>query len=174
MPSVQVRPGSVADLPAALSLLDDAVRWLTAQGRTGQWGTEPFSGIEARVEQIRQMLSDRTARIAEVDGEVAGVAVLADEPMPYVERAERSELYLQLIVTDRDRSGSGIGKVLIEDAVAIARQRGIGLVRLDCYAGDDGALIGAYERLGFTVEDRFTVDTGKAEPWPGAVLRMEL
>lgn len=157
-----------------MSLLDDAVAWLASQGRTGQWGADPFSSVEARVEQIRTMLSERTARIAEEDGEVVGVCVLADEPLPYVDPAPIPELYLQLLVTDRARSGSGIGRVLVEDAVAVARQRDVKQMRLDCYAGDDEALIGVYERFGFTLERRFTVDTGQAEPWPGAVLRMEI
>ncbi|WP_328531066.1 GNAT family N-acetyltransferase [Nocardioides sp. NBC_00368] len=171
---MHLRDGSVSDLPAAMSLLDAAVAWLASQGRTGQWGAEPFSSVEARVEQIRQMLSERIARIAEEDGEVVGVCVLADEPLPYVEPAPIPELYLQLLVTDRERTGSGIGRVLVDDAVEIARHRGVEQMRLDCYAGDDQALVGVYERFGFTLERRFTVDTGQAEPWPGAVLRMDI
>lgn len=157
-----------------MSLLDDAVAWLASQGRTGQWGDKPFSAIEARVEQIRTMLSDRTARIAEADGQVVGVCVLADEPLPYVDPAPIPELYLQLLVTDRSRSGSGIGRTLVGDAVEIARQRGVAQMRLDCYAGDDQALIRTYEGFGFTLERRFTVDTGRPEPWPGAILRMQI
>jgi GNAT superfamily N-acetyltransferase len=171
---MHLRAGSVSDLPAAMSLLDAAVAWLVSQGRTGQWGAEPFSAVEARVEQIRQMLTERIARVAEEDGEVVGVCVLADEPLPYVDPAPIPELYLQLLVTDRERSGSGIGGTLVDDAIEIARQRGVKQIRLDCYAGDDEALIGVYERFGFTRERRFTVDTGQAEPWPGAVLRMEI
>lgn len=171
---MHVRTGSVSDLADTLSLLDDAIAWLAAQGRTGQWGETPFSAVEARVEQIRTMLSDRTARIAEDDGAVVGVCVLADQPLPYVEPAAIPEIYLQLLVTDRTRSGSGIGRTLVDDAVEIARQRGVTQMRLDCYAGDDQALIRTYEGLGFALERRFTVDTGQPEPWPGALLRMEI
>lgn len=168
---MHVRTGSVSDLPDALDLLDAAVAWLASQGRTGQWGEVPFSTIEARVEQIRTMLSERTARIAEQDGQVVGVCILADTPLPYVEPAPAPELYLQLLVTDRARSGSGIGRVLVEDAVEIARERGVDQMRLDCYAGDDQALIRTYEGFGFELERRFTVDTGQPEPWPGALMR---
>lgn len=174
MPSMDVRPGSVSDLPAALSLLDGAVAWLASQGRTGQWGSEPFSTIEARVEQIRKMLAERTARVAEVDGKIVGFCVLADDPMPYVDAAPVPELYLQLLVTDRAQRGSGIGRTLVDDAVEIARQRGVTQLRLDCYAGDDQALVRTYERFGFALERRFTVDTGQPEPWPGAILRMQV
>lgn len=171
---MHVRTGSVSDLPEALSLLDAAVAWLASQGRTGQWGEAPFSSIGARVEQIRTMLAERTARIAEDDGQVVGVCVLADEPLPYVDPAPIPELYLQLLVTDRARSGSGIGRTLVDDAVEIARQRGVAQLRLDCYAGDDQALVRTYEGFGFTLERRFAVDTGQPEPWPGALLRMQI
>ncbi|MEI7054275.1 GNAT family N-acetyltransferase [Nocardioides sp. CCNWLW239] len=171
---MHLRTGSVSDLPEALKLLDAAVAWLTAQGRSGQWGADPFSTIDARVDQIRTMLSERTARIVEEGGEVVGLCVLAEEPLPYVDPAPIPELYLQLLVTDRERSGAGIGSVLVDDAIEIARQRGVEQMRLDCYAGDDQALIRVYERFGFTLERHFTVDTGQAEPWPGAVLRMQI
>lgn len=170
---MQLRDGSVSDLPDAMSLLDAAVAWLTSRGRTEQWGAEPFSSVEARVAQIRTMLSERTARIAEEDGEVVGLCVLADEPLPYVDPAPVPELYLQLLVTDREHSGSGIGNALVDDAVEIARQRGVTQMRLDCYARDE-ALVGVYERFGFTLERRFTVDTGQTKAWPGAILRMEI
>ena len=42
-----LRTGSTADLDAVLALLDGAVRWLVAQGRTGQWGDQPWSASEA-------------------------------------------------------------------------------------------------------------------------------
>lgn len=171
---MRVRTGSISDLPAAMGLLDAAVAWLASQGRTGQWGEAPFSSVEARVEQIRTMLSERTVRIAETDGQVVGVCVLADEPLPYVDPAPIPELYLQLLVTDRARSGSGIGRTLVDDAVEIARQRGVAQMRLDCYAGDDQALVRTYEGFGFALERRFTVDTGQPEPWPGAILRMQI
>ncbi|MER7555819.1 GNAT family N-acetyltransferase [Nocardioides sp. NPDC126508] len=170
---MHLRDGSVSDLPDAMSLLDAAVAWLASRGRIEQWGAEPFSAVEARVTQIRTMLSERTARIAEEDGEVVGLCVLADEPLPYVDPAPVPELYLQLLVTDRERSGSGIGSILVDDAVEIARQRGVTQMRLDCYARDE-ALVGVYEKLGFSLERRFTVDTGQTKAWPGAILRMEI
>jgi hypothetical protein len=40
---VRLRPATAADLDTVAALFDDAVRWLTEQDRTGQWGTEPFS-----------------------------------------------------------------------------------------------------------------------------------
>ena len=40
--NIDIRPGTVEDVPIVLGLLDKAVRWLVARGRPGQWGTEPL------------------------------------------------------------------------------------------------------------------------------------
>jgi hypothetical protein len=37
MTTVRIRRGGTDDIPAILALLDGAVAWLAAQGRTGQW-----------------------------------------------------------------------------------------------------------------------------------------
>jgi hypothetical protein len=44
-------------------------------------------------------------------------------------------------------------------------ERNVGLLRVDCFAGNDGALVRFYERCGYTKTETFTV--GK---WPGQVL----
>ena len=40
---MKIRTGGLADIPDILSMLDGAIAWLAAQGRTGQWGDQPFS-----------------------------------------------------------------------------------------------------------------------------------
>ncbi|MDX3077385.1 GNAT family N-acetyltransferase [Streptomyces sp. MI02-7b] len=168
---MQIRTGGPADLPATLALLDGAVAWLTARGHTGQWGTEPWSSRPAAVERTRRYADAYLLRAAEVDGEVAGVCVLAGEPPESVPPAGEPELYIRLLVTDRARSGSGIGAALVDDAVAEARRRGVSLLRVDCYAGSDGRLVRRYEALGFTRAERFAVPRDGGEPWPGQVLQ---
>jgi ribosomal protein S18 acetylase RimI-like enzyme len=42
-----------------------------------------------------------------------------------------------LLVTSRRFIGQGIGRALVEQAQAVARQREIDLIRVDCYGGDD-------------------------------------
>ncbi|MGH3434055.1 MAG: hypothetical protein ACRDQB_14590, partial [Thermocrispum sp.] len=56
-----------------------------------------------------------------------------------------------------------------EHARRIARQRGIGLLRVDCWAGGDGGLVAYYTGQGFTPTERFTVGD-----WPGQVLARRL
>ncbi|MGI5239588.1 hypothetical protein [Dactylosporangium sp. CA-139066] len=47
----------------------------------------------------------------------------------------------------------------------MAVRRGLPLLRVDCYAGDDRALVAWYERQGLTPSETFTAGT-----WPGQVL----
>src|SRR5690348_11991631 len=48
-----------------------------------------------------------------------------------------------------------------------------GLIRVDCWAGEDGSLVRVYERYGFSRVQEFTVAL-PAGPWPGMLLAMRL
>jgi GNAT superfamily N-acetyltransferase len=152
-----------------LQLLDDAIAWLTSTGRTGQWGTQPFSAIESRRTQFANLLHSGITRVAESHGTPVGLTIAAPEPSAYVAQAHVPELYLHLLVTSRKHTGSGIGAALVDDVTHLARARGVGQLRVDCYAGSDGALVRAYQRLGFDVESEFVVERPD-QSWPGCVL----
>ncbi|MFF7895340.1 hypothetical protein ACFZDI_26285 [Streptomyces sp. NPDC007907] len=55
-----------------------------------------------------------------------------------------------------------IGRYMAEGSRA-----GVSLLRVDCYAGDDGKLVRYYESNGFTRTEAFTV--GESQ-WPGQLL----
>jgi GNAT superfamily N-acetyltransferase len=171
-PDIDVRPGGAGDIPAMFAMLDGAVAWLVARGRTGQWGTEPFSGDPARVATARRWAETNEIHIAEIDGVPVGALVVGSAP-DYAPPVEEPELYINLLVTDRARAGLGIGARLLDTARAAARARGVTLVRVDCYAGDDRALVRFYERHGFTATEPFTVDAPTG-PWPGQTLEHRL
>jgi ribosomal protein S18 acetylase RimI-like enzyme len=159
-----VRTGGAADTAAVLGLFDRAVEWLVVHGRTGQWGSEPFSTDGRRIKEAGGWAASGGLRIAEIGGVVAGAIVLGVAP-PYVQAAREPELYLQAFVTDRALSGRGVGRALLDRAAAEAVARGTPLLRVDCWAGGDGALVRYYERAGFTPTERFTVGD-----WHGQVL----
>ncbi|ADB30986.1 GCN5-related N-acetyltransferase [Kribbella flavida DSM 17836] len=163
-----IRAGHLHDVPAVLALLDGATEWLVAIGRTDQWGTEPHSTNPRRVEQITGFAADGGLWIAERDGAVVG-ALAVGAAMPYVPAATEPELYVRLLVTDRAAKGSGIGTELLDHALVLARQAGVGLVRVDCFAGGDGALVRYYEKQGFTRTESFGVPV-KGSVWPGQLL----
>jgi ribosomal protein S18 acetylase RimI-like enzyme len=169
---IEVRPGGPDDAAAVLALLDGATRWLVAQGRTGQWGSEPHSTDPRRVAQARRWAAGGGLYLADRAGRAVG-ALVVGEAMPYVPPAAEPELYINLLVTDRAYGGAGIGSRLLAYAERIARERGLGLLRVDCYAGDDRALVGYYERQGFVATEPFIVELS-GRRWPGQLLERRL
>jgi GNAT superfamily N-acetyltransferase len=151
-------------MDTVLGLLDDATAWLASIGRTGQWGTQPRSANLRSVAQITGWAQTGRLHLAHIDGKVAG-ALAVGEAMPYVPPATEPELYVNLLVTSRAYAGRGVGARLLDHARGIAVERGAHLLRVDCYGGDDRALVRYYERQGFTATDTFAVGE-----WPGQLL----
>ncbi|MFD9684836.1 GNAT family N-acetyltransferase [Kitasatospora sp. NPDC059088] len=172
---MKIRNGGPADVPDILSLLDGAVSWLAAGERTGQWGDRPFSTDQARVDQVASYTGESfLVRIAVDDeGRTIGCCVLAEQRGKFVPVSEEPELFVRLLVTDRSLKGSGIGAALIADAVEETRRRGLDLLRVDCYAGDDRKLVGQYRALGFTETADFEVEQPTGT-WLGQVLEIRL
>ncbi|MER6951146.1 GNAT family N-acetyltransferase [Nonomuraea sp. NPDC000554] len=165
---MKLREGDGRDVAAVLDMLDGAVAWLVSQGRNGQWGSEPFSGDAKRVAQVTGWAEGDGMRIAEIDGLPAGCVVVG-AANHYVKPATEPELYVQALVTDRRHAGRGVGAALLAWAEQEAVARGVGLLRVDCYAGHDGRLIAYYESRGFTRAEPFTVGS-----WPGMLLHKRL
>ncbi|GAA2305959.1 GNAT family N-acetyltransferase [Actinomadura luteofluorescens] len=166
---MEIREGGLGDAPAMLAMLDGAVAWLAANGRTGQWGSEPWSRDPRRVERITGIARDDEIWVAEVGGRPAGVMAVAPGPPHYVAPAEEPELYITLLVTDRAFAGHGVGGALIAKARGEAEAKGVGLLRVDCYGGDDGRLVEYYRGNGFETDAAFTVGD-----WPGRVLSQRI
>ncbi|MDX6284168.1 MAG: hypothetical protein QOH03_5239 [Kribbellaceae bacterium] len=167
-----IRRGGLSDVSAVLDLLDKATEWLVAQGRTDQWGTEAHSTNPRRVAQIAEFASGDGLWLAEIDGRVVGALAVGDATS-YVPPATEPELYIRLLVTDRALQGSGIGTDLLDHARTLARDLGVGLLRVDCFGGGDGKLIRYYEKQGFTRAEHFGVPVSDSE-WPGQVLFQRL
>lgn len=167
-----IRRGSADDVPAVMTLLDGAVEWLTARGRPGQWGTEPLSESRRLTTLISEIAADGGLYLA-ARGDRAVGALGIGQPPTYVSPAPEPELYVVLLVTDRKHSGEGLGRQLLAYARRLAVASGAGLLRVDCYAGDDQALVRYYESQGFTATQRFTVPQGDRK-WPGQVLEQRL
>lgn len=165
------RPGTGADLDAVMRLFDAAVAWLVARGQPEQWGTEPWSADPARVERMRVAISGEAVNggefwvaVDEAD-HVVGATIVSETPMPYIEPVAERELYVGLLISDPAHRGENIGGSLLDRAKAIARERGIDLLRVDCFAGGDGSLVRYYESQGFRQVRPFEV-----KGWPGMLL----
>jgi GNAT superfamily N-acetyltransferase len=163
-----VRQGEPADIPAVTALYDGAVAWLVELGNTGQWGSEPLSANPRRVTQYQTWVAERLLWVAERDGLVVGSIALGHHK-PYVDAVAEPELYVESLVTDRSLKGHGIGHALLDHARSLARERGLALLRLDCWAGGGGALVRYYEREGFVVTEPFVVGD-----WHGRILQQRV
>ncbi|WP_327679905.1 GNAT family N-acetyltransferase [Kitasatospora sp. NBC_00458] len=173
---MEIRNGGPEDIPDILALLDGAVAWLAALGRTRQWGSEPFSATPARVEHIAKYAAEPfLLRLAVADdGRTVGSCVLSGDRPGYATAADEPEVYIRNLVTDRARKGSGIGAALVADAVEETRRRGVGLLRVDCYAGGDRRLVGRYRELGFTETEYFEVEQPDGGLWQGQILAIRV
>ncbi|MGW6442529.1 GNAT family N-acetyltransferase [Lentzea sp. NPDC055074] len=168
---MDITRGGPADVPAIMAMLDDAQDWLASQGRTGQWGTDHFSAQPAAWERFTDHATTGTVWLAKAGGDVAGVIVTSTTPPEYVPAVAEPEHYVLLLVTARAHTGAGVGAALLRHARDEARAAGVGLLRVDCYDGDDHRLVAYYEKQGFTSVDTFTARGGT---WPGRVLAQRL
>ncbi|RDW70118.1 hypothetical protein BP5796_08515 [Coleophoma crateriformis] len=195
---VTLRPGTVEDIPAMLRLMDIATEWLVKKGQTGQWGTERHSDNPARIKQATEFaasggtwvavdtnsLSSRTEdglsgsestdksggqdeKRSIINGVVGALSV--GQANAYVQPATEPELYVKFLASDRASSGKGIGTLLLEKARTLAREAGVSLLRLDCYAGGSGGLVRYYESQGFERMETFEING-----WPGQILIQRL
>lgn len=179
-PGITLRRATVDDAPALLRLFDTATSWLAAQGRSGQWGDgkESSASNPTRVAHFTGYASMPGAWVAttspptgDADSVVVG-AVTVDPAAPeYVRPADGPEMYVRLLITDRAWKGRGLGNYLVAKAKELTREAGVGVMRVDCYAGADGKLVRWYESAGFEKVETFMAKEGT---WPGQVLVMRV
>lgn len=165
--TITIRAGGPDDTPLILAMLDSCVEWLVAQGRPRQWGTEPWSANPRAVETVRRYATTGTPYFAEIDGVPAATLTLTDAPGAYLEAADEPERYIHLLASDRRFKGLGAGAALLAHAAEVTRRAGVSLLRVDCYAGDDGKLVAFYEGNGFVRTETFSHGP---DEWPGQVL----
>ncbi|MFC4505847.1 MULTISPECIES: GNAT family N-acetyltransferase [Streptomyces] len=166
---ITIRDGGPDDIPAILGMLDSCVEWLVGQGRPRQWGTQPLSERPTTVESVARYADEGTVYIAEANGVPAGTLTLTDAPGAYLSHLRppgEPERYIHWLASDRRFKGYGVGAALLAHAAEETRRAGVGLLRVDCYAGDDRKLVAFYEANGFTPTEAYT----SQGDWPGQVL----
>ncbi|NYH51127.1 MULTISPECIES: GNAT family N-acetyltransferase [Nocardiopsis] len=150
---MRLRQGGPADLPAVLETFDSTVAWLAAHGRSGQWGDQPWSRDPARIALVEELVTEGLW-VAEIGDEAAGFLTITEQAPDYAPPVAERELYVRLLLVSRAHAGKNVGGTLLALARRQAHVRGIGLLRVDCWAGGDGALVRYYERQGFTPVER--------------------
>jgi GNAT superfamily N-acetyltransferase len=106
--------------------------------------------------------------------EPLGVLAYSEKCSRYVTPPPEPELFINLLGTSRAAKGRNVGGLLLDEARAVARRRGLRLVRVDCYAGGDRKLNGWYVRQGFTEVEPFVVQRAGHKDWPGMLLAQYL
>jgi GNAT superfamily N-acetyltransferase len=162
---MEVRLAGQDDMAAALQIFDARVAWLVARGRSGQWGERPFSDIGWFVDRFATWVEDGSTWVAVDDAGVAGTVTVTGRP-EYAPPIDAAELYVHALVTRDLPAVPGLGGVLLDHAEQVAVRQGVELVRLDCWAGGDRALIRYYEQRGYTVDGPVLLNG-----WRGVVLR---
>ena len=168
MPSnIVIRPGGETDSPLLVELLDEAVAWMVARGQTGQWGDKPVADRVNGYEWVRGLASDSGLRIAELDHIPVGALIVGNAP-EYAPAIDRSELYINMLVTSRGHAGKQLGSALIEAAIEEGRTADREVLRVDCWAGTP-TLVAWYERQGFKRTATYDIDG-----WKGQIFAMPL
>lgn len=179
---MKIRLAEPADVEPALAMFDGIMEWLVAQGRTAQWGTEPWSRQRQLVQRVEDRVMRGELRVAVEpragggagEEEILGVVSFSGQCSDYVSAPAEPELFINLLGTSRRAKGRDVGGRLIDEARAEARRRGLRLVRVDCFAGDDGRLRDWYLSQGFEEAEPFTVRRPGRPDWPGMLLQQYL
>jgi RimJ/RimL family protein N-acetyltransferase len=159
---IRVRHAEAADAPALVALADAVSR------EEGRWilTTEGWRSIrdERRYLKTVRRHPDAAVFVVEEDGEVLGRLSLARDPHP----ASRHVADLGLMVSVRARR-RGIGRMLLDEAVAWARSSGIRKLELHVFPWNEPALR-LYESFGFEREGYRKRHYERDGEWVDAIL----
>lgn len=173
--SILIRDARLSDAPFITECVLAGIGMWSFDGAPTQEQMHVYDGIAPECSMEESLYSYRNMRILEVDGEVAGglISYPGDDyrslRLATWDRIDRrmggddtgrsddetgpGEYYLDTLVLRPEFRKKGLGPLLISDAVAKARQKGIERIVLivEC---DHPALITYYEHIGFTIESR--------------------
>ena len=142
------------DLGAVLGLIEDARRWLKAQGKD-QWA-EPWPDEEQRDARVLKGLANKKTVIVRQGDTPVATVTMANWHNPKVwmpaacacDLSERA-VYLHRLITARKYAGHGLGELLIDWAAKRARAKyGAQWIRIDVWTTNTD-LHRYYQRLGF-------------------------
>lgn len=135
---MEIRPATPADAEATAAIYNDEV--------TGS--TVTFDLVTRTVEEQADWLSARSGAlevvVAEAHGEVAGFASLS----PYRDRPAYRTTVEDSIYVHRDHRGTGVGRALLAEILAVAEGRGFHAV-MARIVGDHEASIRLHRSMGF-------------------------
>jgi GNAT superfamily N-acetyltransferase len=132
---------TVADVPAAQRLIDDARRWLNARG-IDQWQDPVPDTVLLRDVEHGCLF------VVRQDHGIAAMVTVSDSDAETWGVDTTSAVYVHRLAVDRAHRGGRLGQRLLAWVGAQATERGASFVRLDC-ATDNPGLRRFYEQQGF-------------------------
>ncbi|GAA5345509.1 GNAT family N-acetyltransferase [Planifilum fimeticola] len=142
---VIIRPARISDAAEITRRMARVVKegiYLEEEPDTLPTGREQ----EKEIQKIRE--DGGLYAVVEVDGKIAGVALLRRGPLEMNRHVAKFRMWLV-----PGYRGLGLGKKLMEYVVDGARARGVEKISLDVFSNNERA-IGLYKKFGFRVEGR--------------------
>ena len=124
-----IRLATPADIPALLNLLRHVVPQMQASGNF-QWDdTYPNAAV------FGHDIAKGQLWVVDIDGQLAGVsAITTDQEPEYVQVGwdiSEPAIVTHRLAVDPAFRGKGVGKALLQQAETVAREQGIGRLRID-------------------------------------------
>lgn len=151
---MRIRPATTDDLPALMTLLQRIVPLMRETGNF-QWDDQyPNKTV------FSQDISRNQLWVADINGQVAGVAALTEDQEPEYAQAgfdlnERAIVTHRLAVDPAFR-GQGIAAALLAQAEQLAAERGIRFLRIDTNS-ENPATQQLFPKLGYSYAGEITL-----------------
>ena len=107
---------------------------------------ESTPGPAKIAERVRPLMATGDTAVLLAGKGPDGIAVMRFRPSMWIEGLE---CYLAELYVVPDKRGQGLGRALMDEVFAVARERGAGHIELNT-SDDDVAARALYEKLGFT------------------------
>ncbi|GAB3711745.1 GNAT family N-acetyltransferase [Spirosoma flavus] len=149
-----IRPATTDDIPALLLLIRNVVPLMRASGNF-QWDdTYPNEAV------FRQDISHSQLWVADIDGQIAGVAALTEDQEPEYAQvgfdlSQRAVVTHRLAV-DPAFQGKGVAAALLTKAETLAYERNIAFLRIDTNS-ENQATQKLFPKLGYRYAGEITL-----------------
>lgn len=122
------RRADEADAAETVAVVLDRLQWLQGRG-LDQWSTRDQAAV------VLGSIAERSTWVLEDDGRIVGtLAIYPEPPAGLWTDAELSRPAVYIAKLASVHGQSGVGRLLIDCAAAVARDRGIDLLRWDAWS----------------------------------------
>lgn len=117
------------------------------------WQPEYYEHTAVLYDEARfqKALDDKILYVAKLDGKIVGYVTLPVAQIIHAGVKSTKTMRLEELCVDSEYRSRGIGKQIMEDVKAIAKQMGCTDIRLTC-APQNAAAIGLYEHMGMEIK----------------------